>query len=362
MDPALTATSTPLTSDADQARKDVRQYYGEVLSTSSDLRTSACCSPDAMPPWLKRLVLDVHPEVRDRFYGCGSPIPGAVEGLTVVDLGCGAGRDTYVLARMVGPAGRVIGVDMTEEQLAVAERHLDWHRDRYAGEIGAVEFRHGQIEDLAALGIGDGEVDVVISNCVLNLAPVKEPVFAEMLRVLRAGGELYVADVFTDRRVPAHLAADPVLRGECLGGALYWEDFRRLLARHGVDDVRVTARSPITNDDEELAAKVGMIGFESVTYRAFKLGLEDRCEDYGHVATYLGTIPHQPHAFVLDDHHTFPTGKPVLVCGNTADMLTATRYGAHFRVTGDKSVHHGLFDCGPGAGPAKPQGSAGICC
>jgi SAM-dependent methyltransferase len=353
-----------MTIDTDQARKDVQQYYGEVLASSSDLRTSACCSPDALAPWLKRLVSDVHPEVRDRFYGCGSPIPEAIEGLTVLDLGCGTGRDAYVLARLVGPSGRVIGVDMTAEQLAVAERHLDWHRDRYAGEMGSVEFRHGQIEDLGALGIGDGEVDVVISNCVLNLAADKEPVFAEVRRVLRPGGELLVSDVFADRRIPADLAADPVLRGECLGGALYWEDFRRILARLGVDDVRVTARSPITNDDEELAAKVGMIGFESVTYRAFKLDLEDRCEDYGHVATYLGTIPHQPHAFSLDDHHTFPTGKPALVCGNTADMLVATRYATHFGVTGDKSVHHGLFDCGPGAGasPANPPSSAGLCC
>jgi len=363
LDVPVSATSPPVTSDPDQARIDVQKYYGEVLASSSDLRTSACCSPDAMAPWLKRLVLDVHPEVRDRFYGCGSPIPEAIEGLTVVDLGCGTGRDAYVLARLVGPAGRVIGVDMTVEQLAVAERHLDWHRDRYAGEMGSVEFRHGRIEDLAALGIGDSEVDVVISNCVVNLAPAKEPVFAEVLRVLRPGGELLVADVFADRRIPADLAADPVLRGECLGGALYWEDFRRMLAGHGVDDVRVTARSPITNDDEALAAKAGMIGFESVTYRAFKLDLEDRCEDYGHVATYLGTIPHQPHAFVLDDHHTFPTGKPVLVCGNTADMLTATRYGAHFRITGDKSVHHGLFDCGPAARPASTQEWAGgPCC
>lgn len=357
----MTATETTAAGDV---HADVERYYGETLSSTGDLRTTACCAPDAVPRWLRRLIVDVHPEILDRFYGCGSPVPPAIEGATVVDLGCGTGRDAYVLARLVGPTGRVIGVDMTTEQLAVAESHVGWYQERHGAELGGLEFRHGRIEDLGACGIGDGEVDVVVSNCVLNLAPDKEPVFAEMLRVLKPGGEILVSDVFADRRVPAPMAADPVLRGECLGGALYWEDFRRLLARHGVDDVRVTARSPITVEDPDLEAMVGAISFESVTFRAFKLDLEDRCEDYGQVATYLGTIAHHPHVFVLDDHHRMETGRPTLVCANTAAVLGATRLAPHFAITGDTSTHHGLFDCGPerGVGSGASQSVAGACC
>jgi arsenite methyltransferase len=100
-----------------------------------------------------------------------------------------------------------------------------------------------------------------------------------------------------------------------------------------------------------------------VTVRAFKLELEDLCEDYGQVAIYRGTIPDWPHWFDLDDHHRLHTGKPMLVCGNTAAMLQDTRYGAHFAVTGDRSVHYGPFDCRPGADKASDEeGCGGACC
>lgn len=108
-----------------------------------------------------------------------------------------------------------------------------------------------------------------------------------------------------------------------------------------------------------------MVSFTSRTLRAFKLELEDRCEDYGQVATYLGTMEGQPHRFDLDDHHRFETGRPERVCGNTALMLSATRYGRHFRITGDQSVHYGLFDCGPGStggGAAGPAPASAPCC
>ncbi|MEO5829413.1 MAG: methyltransferase type 11, partial [Rhodanobacter sp.] len=97
--------------------------------------------------------------------------------------------------------------------------------------------------------------------------------------------------------------------------------------------------------------------FESITWRAFKLPLEDRCEDYGQVATYRGSLPGHPHDFELDDHHRFENARPVLVCGNTADMLSGSRYAAHFRIEGDKQRHHGLFDCAPAsvAGSAAPS-------
>ena len=194
----------------------------------------------------------------------------------------------------------------------------------------------------------DDSVDVVVSNCVLNLSTDKAATYREIFRVLRPGGELFIADVFADRRVPEALRHDPVLYGECLSGALYIEDFRRLLRELGIRDYRVVARRQLTIENEEIERQVGNIKFYSITIRAFKLDLEDQCEDYGQVATYLGTADN-PHRFVLDDHHVFETGRPVLVCGNTADMVSRTRYGAAFRVVGDKSQHFGAFTCGPTA-------------
>ncbi len=337
----------------------VRHYYGEVLQSSNDLKTSACCSIDAMPSYLKALLAGLHPEVLERFYGCGSPLPPALHGKTVLDLGCGSGRDCYLLSKLVGPNGRVIGVDMTPEQLDVAQRHLQWHAERFG--FANVEFLHGHIENLAEIGIVDNSIDVVVSNCVINLSPEKPQVLAEIFRVLKPGGELYFSDVFADRRIPNSLRNDPVLLGECLGGALYWEDFRRILDSLGCPDVRVVKQNPISLDDPEVTAKIGMVKFNSVTVRAFKLPLEDRCEDFGQVASYLGTIHEHPHNFELDDHHLFETHRPLRVCGNTADMLSGSRYAEHFQILGEKTRHFGLFDCTPGP-QSDATGSNGACC
>jgi arsenite methyltransferase len=336
----------------------VRDYYGRVLKSSADLKTSACCLAEALPSHVAAVLPELHDEVKDRFYGCGSPIPPALEGLTVLDLGCGSGRDCYVLSKLVGRDGRVIGLDMTEEQLAVAQRHRDYHARKFGWDN--TEFRQGYIEDLAGAGIADASVDLVVSNCVLNLSPDKPRAFREIFRVLRPGGELYFSDVFADRRIPPALAQDPVLLGECLGGALYVEDFRRIMADCGCRDARVVSSAPLALTDAGIARKTGSIHFSSMTIRAFKLDLEDRCEDFGQVATYTGSIAELPHAFDLDDHHHFQAGKPMLVCGNTADMVSRTRYARHFRVSGEKSVHYGLFDCGPAPAPGTAP-KAGCC-
>lgn len=342
------------------AHDDIRHYYGEVLQSSGDLKTGACCPLGAMPESVRTLLADVHPEVKDRFYGCGSPLPPALEGKTVLDLGCGTGRDVYLLSKLVGEHGRVIGVDMTPAQLEVAVRHQDWHAERYGYAKSNVSFVEGYIEDLQSCAMADESVDVVVSNCVLNLSPEKDRVFAEIFRVLKPGGELYFSDVFSDRRIPPALRSDPLLLGECLSGALYGEDFRRLLQRIGCNDARSVSQAPIALMDAQIEAKIGMVGFRSITMRAFKLPLEDRCEDYGQIATYLGTIAGHPHAFTLDDHHCFQTGRPMLVCGNTFDMLASSRYAEYFRLAGDTSVHFGLFDCD--TAPAGASQVPGACC
>ncbi len=286
------------------------------------------------------------PEILARSYGCGSPIPDCLEGCTVLDLGCGAGRDAFLLSRLVGPEGKVIGVDMTEAQLAVARSHVDVQMQAFGYRKANVEFRQGYMENLAALGLADNSVDVVISNCVINLSPDKRSVFAEIFRVLKPGGELCFSDIFAGRRVPEHFKEDPILHGECLAGALYLEDFRRLLREVGCPDCRVMQKRRVQLDNPAVEEKIGMIDFFSMTIRAFKIAcLEDICEDFGQSATYLGTIPRHPHVWQLDDHHRLVTGKPMLVCGNTAAMLEETRFGRYFRISVNRTVHFGPFDC-----------------
>lgn len=328
-------------------KQNIKNYYGDTLTSTQDLKTSACCPTEAIPAHLRPYLKNIHKEITDKFYGCGSPIPSALEGKTVLDLGCGTGRDCYLLAQLVGESGQVIGVDMTENQLVVAKQHEEYHREKFGYQKSNLRYHYGDIEDLAALGIADNSVDVVVSNCVINLSANKETVFAEIHRVLKPGGELYFSDIFADRRIPESLQNDPILRGECLGGALYLEDFRRVMQRAGFRDYRITSGGPIALNDAEVIAKIGMVGFYSYTIRSFKCDFEDRCENFGHVAYYQGGIAEAPHGFALDDHHYFPKDFPVPVCGNTAKMLMETRYSDFFRVTGDFSTHFGLFDCGP---------------
>ena len=340
---------------------DVKEYYGKVLSGTQDLKTKACCCSSASLPKEVREALDlIDDEIVSRYYGCGSPIPPLLEGMTVLDLGCGSGRDVYVVSKLVGENGRVIGIDMTREQLDIAARHEEAQRKRFGYAESNVAFKLGYIEDLASAGIADSSIDVVISNCVINLSPYKQEIFNEIRRVLKPGGELYFSDVFADRRIPEELVQDPVLHGECISGAMYYEDFRRVMSKAGFADFRYMSVREIDLDNEEIAEKVGFATFTERTVRAFKLDdLEDNCEDYGQIAVYKGTIPGHPHAFALDDHHNFVTGKPMLVCGNTAAMVSETRFRDHFTVIGDRSTHYGAFDCAPAAAPEK---SGGCCC
>ena len=334
----------------------VKEYYGKTLQSNEDLLSSACCSLDKPPVEIRNILPLIADEILAKFYGCGSPLPPLLEGMTVLDLGCGTGRDVYIASKLVGETGRSIGIDMTTEQIEVAKKYQDEQREQFGYKTSNVTLLQGYIEDLKSLGIEDNSIDVVISNCVINLSPAKELVFKEIYRVLKPGGELFFADIFSDRRIPEELANDPVLRGECLSGTLYTEDFRRIMAASGWADFRYTS---IHNLDlsEEVEAKLGFATFSSRTIRAFKLkDLEDTCEDYGQVAFYYGSISGYPHFFDLDENHRFITGKPMLICGNTASMISNTRYSKAFKVIGNRSVHYGIF------GGCGEEVETGSCC
>ncbi|MGV6820944.1 MAG: methyltransferase domain-containing protein [Parvularcula sp.] len=343
----------------------VSEYYGKTLQDSEDLKTDACCTTEDIPRWHKSILANIHDEVMSKYYGCGLIAPLDLEGARVLDLGSGSGRDVYALAQMVGPKGYVVGVDMTDEQLAVANTHKEWHAEKFG--YANVEFVKGTLEDLDKAGLEPGSFDVIVSNCVINLCVDKPAVLRHVHNLLKPGGEFYFSDVYADRRLAPSIVEDPILYGECLGGALYWNDFLNMAKTAGFADPRLTTSRPLTVENEVLSEKLGQARFWSATYRLFKIdGLEPACEDYGQAVIYKGTVEHAADAFELDSHHLIEAGKVFPVCGNTYRMLAESRFAKHFDYIGDMSNHYGIFDgCGlsvPFDGETGEESSGGSCC
>jgi radical SAM/Cys-rich protein len=325
------------------ARETVKQYYGIELKRSSDLRTGACCTIDSMPAHVREVMPFIAEEIKEKYYGCGSPFPLMLRGLTVLDLGCGTGRDCYIFSKLVGEKGFVYGIDMTESQVEVALKYVVEQTKRFGYERPNVKFIFDYIENLGN-HFSEESLDLVVSNCVVNLVEDKESLIRQVYRILKFGGEFYFSDIYADRRLPKELRTDPVLYGECLGGALYWKDFERIARKVGFSDPRIVSKRVVDISNEESKMLVGNIRFYSITYRLWKLeGLEDGCEDYGHVAIYRGGIPESPCTFDLDANHIFELEKPERICGNTALMLSQTRFRDYFQVTGGFEKHFGEF-------------------
>jgi MoaA/NifB/PqqE/SkfB family radical SAM enzyme/SAM-dependent methyltransferase len=216
------------------ARRLVQDYYGEAAVRP---KSEICCPVQGSPKDLAHV-----PEaLLQRSYGCGSPVfaAGLRAGETLVDLGSGVGVECFVAAKLVGPTGRVIGVDMTPDMLRVAREAAP----EVVNALGYanVEFREGYLE---ALPLPDESADVVISNCVINLAAEKLRVFGEVRRILKPGGRLVISDLVSGSDVPAHLKHNPQLKSECLGGALTESELLFLLSKLGFDNVRIEYRVP----------------------------------------------------------------------------------------------------------------------
>ncbi|MEW6115938.1 MAG: arsenosugar biosynthesis radical SAM (seleno)protein ArsS [Nitrospirota bacterium] len=343
-------------------RESVRKYYGEELQSSADLKTTACCTPDALPKHVREVLPYIAEEIKTKYYGCGSPIPLVLDGLKVLDLGCGTGRDSYVLSKLVGERGFVYGIDMTEQQVEVARQYKEVQAGRFGYQRPNTEFILDDIEH-AGEHFGRETLDLIISNCVINLVEDKEKVIRQVYELLKYGGEFYFSDIYADRRLPAHIRKDPVLYGECLGGALYYKDFERIARKAGFIDPRVVSKRTIVITNDEIKKLTGSVTFYSITYRLWKLeGLEDACEDYGHIAIYKGGVPESPFAFELDSAHIFERNRPERVCGNTALMLSRTRLKKYVAVLGDFSEHFGLFkNRGAPASDKRDSLSDGCC-
>jgi SAM-dependent methyltransferase len=235
------ATGGGATAD-DAVRQEVRSRYAAAATSASAGQAGCCgggggCGPDpdgfgsALYPAGELAIL---PEAAQHAsLGCGNPLAVAdlAAGETVLDLGSGGGGDVLLSARRVGPAGRVYGLDMTDEMLELARRN--------AAEAGAenVEFRKGQIEEIP---LPDASVDVVISNCVINLSTDKPAVFAEIHRVLRPGGRVGVADVVAEDRLTAAERAERGSWVGCIAGALAESEYADGLTAAGFSDVSVT--------------------------------------------------------------------------------------------------------------------------
>lgn len=325
----------------------VKTYYGDTLGGTCDLKTDACATLEMPTREISDALTDIHEEVSSRYYGCGLAIPTCLEGLKVLDLGCGAGRDVYALSRLVGPNGHVTGVDMTPEQLEVARRHEHWHADKYGYDTPNTRFLEGYLEKLDELDLEKGSFDLIISNCVFNLCVDKPAVFKAAYDLLKDGGEIYFADVYSDRRIPEHLVNDEVLYGECLSGALYWDDYIQIAKTAGFLDPRVFDYRPLSIIDRKVKDKINPIQFASVTARLMKLeNCDSGCEDYGQAVIYKGGVPGMEKTFKLDTAHEIEAGRVFPVCGNTLAMLTDTRYAPYFEIIGEGKTHLGKFpDC-----------------
>ena len=218
----------------------VREAYGDVAKKQTSCCSgSSCCGPSAQPD-----------SEGDLGLSCGDPVtfsclkPGDI----VLDLGSGAGKDVFLAARAVGASGRIIGVDMTPEMLSLARRNAG--KFKASTGLANVEFRRGQIEELP---LEDASVDIIISNCVINLSPDKQKVFREAFRVLKPGGRLVVSDIVLEKALPPKLRADKDLYAACISGALLRGDYLKAVRDAGFKAIGILAdhvyqASPLQGD------------------------------------------------------------------------------------------------------------------
>lgn len=264
---------------AEKLRQVVREKYSEIaMRTADDPNASGCgcgcgCGTDLLMADNYANVAGYQPDA-DLGLGCGIPTASVniEQGDTVLDLGSGAGNDAFVARRMVGDSGRVIGVDMTQPMLDKANEN-----NRKLGYTN-VEFRFGEIENLP---VASRSVDVVLSNCVLNLVPDKNAAFAEMFRVLKPGAEFAISDIVLKGALPSAIRQSAELFAGCVAGAIRHEDYLRIIKETGFVGVRITKEKKIELPDNVLRDELTVK--EIADYRATGSALM--------IITVVGTKP-----------------------------------------------------------------------
>lgn len=249
---ALTHCNCVVSLSDDHGHSSVREFYGRAALTANEEIVNPFAPEQALANFIPA-------DSRKKSYGCGSPVKDAEPqtGEVLVDLGSGSGVECFMAAAQVGPAGRVIGIDMTEEMLHVA----GVAKATVAKRLGYdnVEFKKGFLEDIP---LPDSAADVVISNCVINLSPDKRQTLHEIFRILKPGGRLVVSDIVTDYPIPVVIKNNRQFRGECLGGALRQDDLLAMLRGAGFAGVTLIKRFPYRSEGETQ--------FYSLTFRAYK--------------------------------------------------------------------------------------------
>ncbi|MBN4077089.1 arsenite methyltransferase [Mariprofundus ferrooxydans] len=234
--------------NADQLRQHVRESYAEVAEASNDGsccgEVASCCgvSDDAAINTLISTRLGYSeddlanvPAGADMGLGCGNPraIASLQVGETVIDLGSGGGFDAFLAAREVGETGHVIGIDMTPTMISKARKNAE------KGNFSQVEFRLGEIEYLP---VADNTADIIISNCVINLSPFKDQVFADAFRILKPGGRLAISDVVATAEMPDEMKNDPMLHAGCMAGASLIDDLESMMQAAGFEQIRIVPK------------------------------------------------------------------------------------------------------------------------
>ncbi len=306
-----THSNRELSFDADRSRDVVRQFYSKA---AEEPQKELCC-PTSYPT---EDVSHIPQEVIDRFYGCGSPISIAnvKEGETVVDLGSGAGIDCFIVAKKVGPSGKVIGVDMTDRMLNIASESSSIVANNLGYDV--VDFRKGFLEEIP---VDSKSVDLVTSNCVINLSPDKKKVFSEMWRILKDNGRIVISDIVSEVEIPPHILTNDRLLGECIAGALTEEQFFSYLEQAGFYGLQILKKLYWKEVDNHR--------FFSLTLRGYKFEKRAGCVYIGQRAIYNG-----PFKAVTDDEgHLFPRCEAVEVCTDTAEKLSKPPYAGLFIIT-----------------------------
>jgi len=291
-------------------REDVKEFYSEAAAKPQD---DLCC-PTSYP---QQNIDHIPQEVLDRFYGCGSPIinAGIKMGESVLDLGSGAGIDCFIASKLVGNVGSVIGVDMTDNMLQVANESKILVSDNLG--YSNVEFRKGYLEDIPAT---DNSIDLVTSNCVINLSQDKSKVFSDIRRVLKDNGRLVISDIVSETETTEEIKMNKQLWGECLAGALTENGFLSALEKTGFYGIEVLKK--------DFWKKIENINFYSMTVRAFKYDKSPSCNFQGHKAIYNG-----PFKVIIDDEgHVFTRNQVVEICTDTLNKLNSSPYLGSFTI------------------------------
>ncbi|XP_075072330.1 arsenite methyltransferase-like [Mixophyes fleayi] len=327
-----------------QTYDDVKEYYGKSLKSSKDLKTNACVTPSQpIPKYIRDALNEVHEEISSRYYGCGLVIPECLENSRILDLGSGSGRDCFMLSKLVGQKGYVTGVDMTDEQVELSKKYIDYHMKKFNYQQPNINFVIGYIEDLKSAGLDDQSYDIIISNCVINLSPDKKAVLQEAYRVLKDGGEMYFSDVYSNIPVSDELKHNKVLWDECISGAICWRDLYQIAEEIGFSTPRLVTSSNITVNNKELENIIGNYRFASATFRLFKLPQNSVKEKS--LVIYNGGITGCESEMKFDANLTFKEGEVVEVDAELCSILKASRFSVEF-----------LFQ------PSTKGSSSGQCC